>query len=415
MVDAVRSARRRSTRGARSSSRRRAGSGKTGLLIQRFLRLLATVERARGDPRHHVSHAQGRGRDAPARARGARAGRGPGARPTTDNERKTWQLAPRRAGARPRARLAARAQRRAPAHPHDRRALRLARAPDAGVAPRRGTRHRRGPPGALQGSGRTHAGADRAGRGRGRARAGRPTPPRWRLVGRARAAQDAERRHPAGLATCRGFHRRRRARAALEQSFRAERRAPRRRARASCRTPKGPRSRGSRGTPPRTARRARREPRSQAACGAEGLSRARRGVSRNGARWRRSSSWPANPHAARRPKKLVGFPAGDGVARAFKVQMRPLARLPAIDGLDEVLHSLCAACRRRLTTRMGNAGGQMAHPAARGGRAAAGLRRARRDRFPGSRPGRGDRAGRGRTRPPACCLPWTCGSRPAGR
>ena len=82
-----------------------AGSGKTELLVQRYLGLLEDRRAARGNSRHHV-HAQSRGRDEAARARriAVRAGAGCNSR-----------------------------HRAAPARADHRRAVRVAHAPDAGA------------------------------------------------------------------------------------------------------------------------------------------------------------------------------------------------------------------------------------------------------------------------------------------
>ena len=133
-----------------------AGSGKTELLIQRYLVLLSRVSSARGDRRDHL-HQEGRGRDEEARARSARAARNDPP-PDEPHEALTWEHA-RAALERDRA-LGWRLEekRRAAAHPDHRRAVRLAHAPDAGARRlRRAAAERRGRRPAVPRGGAGHA------------------------------------------------------------------------------------------------------------------------------------------------------------------------------------------------------------------------------------------------------------------
>ncbi len=131
------------------------------------------------------------------------------------------------------------------------------------------------------------------------------------------------------------------ARAALEQSFRAERARLARRARALMPDAEGPeiarlaRYAAANGAPGETGAAIAR------LAGLKGYPAPEGGGIEE---WRALATFllvAGKPRMRKAANKLVGFPAGDGVARAFKDQMKGLlARLPAIDGLDEVLHSL---------------------------------------------------------------------------
>ena len=121
---------------------------------------------ARGDRRDHL-HPQGRGRDAKARAGGARIG--PQRRaPARAAARAYLEARPRGARARRGAWLAAGGKRRPPSHPDHRLAVRVADAPDAGAFRlRRAARQRRGRECPLPGG---RAGDARAAGGEGRGR-----------------------------------------------------------------------------------------------------------------------------------------------------------------------------------------------------------------------------------------------------
>ena len=297
------------------------------------------------------------------------------AQPGSDNERLTRELA-RAALERDRAlgwQLAQNAV--AAAHPDDRRAVRLARAADAGAL--RASARRRP-------SSRTPASST-----------GRPPNARcaWSTAHEEIAAavrrllrhldgdwaiargllEGMLQRRDQWLRRVAGFTADGAARAALEQSFRAERARLARMARALMPDAEGPeiarlaRYAAANGAPGETGAAIARlaELKGYPAPDASGIEE-----------WRALATFllvAGKPRMRKAANKLVGFPAGDGVARAFKDQMRGLlARLAAIDGLDEALHCPARHAAGRLHRRaMGNAGGDGAHPAARSGRAAA--------------------------------------------
>ena len=371
---------------------------------------------ARGDPRHHL-HAQGRGGDAPARARGAARARDGAPPAATQRAHRPGELA--RDGARARRASAAGSslqQCGAPAHPDDRLAVGLARAPDAGALAAWARRPR---------SSRTRASSTarrpsarcalvetaRTPMSRDVARVLRHLDGDWRRV-RALLEIDAAAARPVAAARG-GLRRRRDARETLEGAFRARARADPARARARL-CPRGvaalAQARALRGA---TTSRAASPIAVARLAEIGGLPRARR--SRSADAWRAL----ADAAAHRRRRVRARGQQEQRLSRrqgrrekARKDAMLELAGARACPTLARKRSTPCAGCRRAAFTdeqweRARRDGGA---PAARRGAAHGGLRRARRDRLRRHRAGRGARRSATTTRPPICCSRSTAAS-----